>query len=334
MAVLSQRASRSVHLERDARGVPMVVKRFHHRGLLGALFDRTRARREAAALARLVALGLPVPKPLGVARVDGTWELRQEAIEGARALAELLGGRIEPPGGWRRLCRALGSLLARLHTLGIEHGDLHPGNVLVDARGAPWLVDLARVSVRPTEATRREADLALAAALARESLAPRVRLAFLVGYRAMSPSQTIVPCDGPALRVLEDAGRARRRALVELGLNRWLRESSRVRCVGAVLERRSWSGVELSSEDRHLVSGEAAHLRDLWLVAARLHEHRLPTVLPARLEPGSALFERPTRGAPDLGEYGRLCADRGLVPAPAPTIDARGVYYAPGAATE
>lgn len=318
-----------MHLERDERGVAVVVKRFHHPGLVGAFFDGARARREHAAMAHLAASGLPVPRPLGVTRTRDAWELRQEAIEGARPLSALLAGPPPPPGGWRRLLVALGELLARLHTLGLEHGDLHPGNVLVDARGAPWLVDLGHARPRRADVHRRQADLALAVALAREALAPRTRLAFLAGYRAALAAELRPALDRPALEALEGAGRARRRAQVELGLNRWLRESSRVRRVGAALERRRppLAGLE---EDRALdLHADDARLRELWLEAARLHEHRLPTVLPARLEPGRARFERPVRGAPDIAGYQHQRADRGLAPDPAPFRDARGVYFVP-----
>jgi len=330
VGLLRQRATRSVHLERDAHGAAVIVKRFHHAGALGALFDGARARREHAALLRLHAAGLPVPRPLGVARAGAVWELRQEALEGARPLGEFLDGRATPPRGWRALARLLGELLARLHRLDVEHGDLHPGNVLVDPEGRPWLVDLGRARTRRADAAHRADELALATALARETLDVRTRLAFLASYAAALPPALRPALEPAARRALEQAGRARRRALVELGLNRWLRASSRVeREPDGSLVRRELGA--LAPERALALEGEPAALRRAWLEAARLHEHRLPTALPARLAPRRALFELPARGAPDVARYQALRADRGLAPDPRPAQDARGVWFAPTA---
>lgn len=41
--------------------------------------------------------------------------------------------------------RAVGTLMRRLHEAGVRPGDLHPGNVLVDRHGVPWLLDLTSV---------------------------------------------------------------------------------------------------------------------------------------------------------------------------------------------
>ncbi|MEQ1895464.1 MAG: lipopolysaccharide kinase InaA family protein, partial [Planctomycetota bacterium] len=270
----------------------------------------------------------------GVRRVGRTCELALEAVPGARARGELLERAEVPPGGWRRLARALGTLLARLHALGLEHGDLHSGNVLVDARGAPWLVDVGHARTRRPAAARRAQELVLATALAREQLGARTRLAFLVGYRAALPDTLAPALTRADLVALEDASRVRRRALVEHGLNRWLRESSRVTRQGQDWRRRGLAPELTATHDpaRFLaVQGEPAHLRALWLTAARLHEHHLPTVVPAWLAPERAVFELPARGARDEESYQALRLDRGLAADPSPAHDARGVYAAPTA---
>jgi len=331
VSVLRERVARSVHLEADTAGRPVVVKRFHDPRALGPLVDGLRAWREHAALARLHAAGLPVPRPLGVTRVGRTFELRQEAVSGARALGEFLVGDGTPPRGWRALLAALGALLARLQTLGLEHGDLHPGNVLVDARGGPWLIDLARLGRGARTAARRQGELELATALGREFLDAETRLAFLAGYRRALAPDARPRLDHAARLALEEAGRARRRALVELGLNRWLRDSSRVaRAPDGSFTRRT-ARADPAPANALELRGSPANLRTAWLAAARLHEHRLPTVVPLRLEPTRALFERPLRGAPDEETYQALRADRSLAPDPHPARDARGVYFVPTA---
>ncbi len=59
---------------------------------------------------------------------------------------------------WLTVVRDLAAVLARLHAAGVAHGDVKPGNVLVDAQGACHLLDfgLARLQV----ATRLERSLA------------------------------------------------------------------------------------------------------------------------------------------------------------------------------
>ena len=78
-----------------------------------------------------------------------------------------------------------------------------------------------------------------------------------------------------------------------------------------------------------VVQGDASRLRTSWLETARLHEHRLPTVIPAWLAPERAVFELPERGARDERTYQGLRADRGLAADPSPAHDARGVYAVP-----
>ena len=118
----------------------VVIKRFHHPHL-GAWRDRSRARAEHRALALLHAAGLRVPAPLGVERTPAGWTVRMEHVEGAVSLGSLLHGDEPPPGGWPRLMARLGRLLAGLHGAGVEHTDLHAGNVLVDPLGRAWLID-------------------------------------------------------------------------------------------------------------------------------------------------------------------------------------------------
>ncbi|MEW6071812.1 MAG: lipopolysaccharide kinase InaA family protein, partial [Planctomycetota bacterium] len=149
--ILKSGPSRAVLLAADPAageaGGRIVVKRFFARGLLGGWRARTRARREHALLAALSAAGLPVPRPLDLARGDGAWEVRMAWIPAARPLADWLRAGV-PPGARERLLAALGRLLAAAHAAGLDDPDLHLGNVLVDAAGAPWLVDVHGARIR------------------------------------------------------------------------------------------------------------------------------------------------------------------------------------------
>lgn len=90
----------------------------------------SRPRREAAALARAAALGLPVPQVLG----QGENWLATRWIESRPAAREDLGAILE--------------LTTRMHAAGLLHGDLHVGNLLV-ADGRVVLTDLQSARFLP-----------------------------------------------------------------------------------------------------------------------------------------------------------------------------------------
>jgi len=176
------------------------VKRFHDARwpgrVVGRWRDLRRARREERRLRELAQAGLPVPEVLGVRETPDGVELRTRWIAGARTVAELLE---DPSGIPDRLAAELGRLLGALHRAGFEHGDLHPGNVVIDAEQRAWLVDAA--AIRPTRGAPW-LDLVKAAAHAREVTTARFRARFLVAYLRDAPR---VLSDAP--RVLSDAPR-------------------------------------------------------------------------------------------------------------------------------
>lgn len=330
---LSSRRFRSVVLESGSDPCAVVVKRFHHPNPLLARFDRARARREYSALQALARAGLPVPRPLGVRSTNRGWEVRLTAIAGARTLEEFLRPGCEPPpGGWPRLVASLGRVLARLQEAGWEHGDLHPGNVLVDSGGGPWLVDLQRARRVEADPARRLASLVDCAALAREILPGRLRARFVVAWRAALPVGMRPAREGRTFaHLVEERARVRRVELVRIGLNRWLRESSRVRPI-TVATGSGWLRRDLAEPpdlelDRPglarwiVMRGEREELQERWLGAARLVEHGLPAARPALLVHGSrwvgnkashAVFEVPLLTAPSRKALGEALADRGL----------------------
>jgi aminoglycoside phosphotransferase (APT) family kinase protein len=144
--------------------------------LLRAEFPDTLGELEARAAARVVAAGLAAPRFVGTTRVDGRFGLVYERVDGpsmlaviaerperaldlAARLAELHAAMHEQPGGeLPAAAEGLGqairaakvgdaireAALARVAGLpvgtALVHGDLHPGNVLMTARG-PMAID-------------------------------------------------------------------------------------------------------------------------------------------------------------------------------------------------
>lgn len=305
-----------------------VVKRFHHPNPLLARFDRGRAQREFAALVELAGAGFPVPRPLDLRATERGWELALAPVPGARTLQELLASSALRPGAWEALLARLGVLLARLQAAGWAHGDLHAGNVIVDREDRPWLIDLQRAERVVASPARSLSEVVECAAMAREHLPARVRARFLVAWRAALPAELRPRLAGQELaRAVEERARVRRRERVEIGLLRWLRESSRVirsEHAGAGLWLRRDLGPVLGEERlpaRWLVlRGEHEMLRALWLGAARLSEHGLPVARPAAFAPGRGrtnaawvAFEPALGCAPSRAELLDRLADRGLV---------------------
>ncbi|NIC05463.1 3-deoxy-D-manno-octulosonic acid kinase, partial [Billgrantia bachuensis] len=108
--------------------------------------ERTRAFRELRLTAHLHARGLPVPRPVAASvthhGLTYTAALITVRIEGARALAERLGG------AEATLLERVGATVRRFHEAGLDHVDLNARNLLVDAQDQVWLIDLDRCRLR------------------------------------------------------------------------------------------------------------------------------------------------------------------------------------------
>ncbi|MBX9679797.1 MAG: lipopolysaccharide kinase InaA family protein [Gemmataceae bacterium] len=89
------------------------------------------------------------------------------------------------------IARALGSLIAAMHRAGVEHRDLHAGNLLVRMEGETprlFLIDLDAVAlVRPLEGERRLANLAMLNAWFRLHTERTDRLRFWKSYAEANP---------------------------------------------------------------------------------------------------------------------------------------------------
>ena len=94
---------------------------------------------------RLLALGLPVPRPVAARVLRAgpffyTGDLITERIIGARPVSALLAAAPVPATAWR----AIGRCIRRFHDAGVYHADLTGNNILIDATERVSLIDLDR----------------------------------------------------------------------------------------------------------------------------------------------------------------------------------------------
>lgn len=118
--------------------------------------ERVRLRREAGLLARLRHPGMP--KVLGVDELDGRPCLVMEHVAGERLSERLARGALSEQ-EVVRLAEALTGSLQELHSHGILHRNLNPGNVLIDQDDHVWLVGFDSVSGWAGESSLWEALL-------------------------------------------------------------------------------------------------------------------------------------------------------------------------------
>lgn len=167
-------------------GVPVHVKVFRADTLADRARDalrRPRGGHEAANLLRAAGLGLPVAEPLAYGAAEDGGQLRSfvvtRTIDGAAPFSFACDEATR---------RRVGALLRSIHDAGVEPGDLHTGNLLLDGDRAPWLVDLTAVRFAgPPSLPRRAAALAtFCQDLDGGSLDPGAT-ALLAGYLAAGP---------------------------------------------------------------------------------------------------------------------------------------------------
>lgn len=157
LVLVKQRTVRSVFCG-DLDGIAVHLKVFRADTFADRVRDlvrRDRGAAEAANLHRVRELRLPAVEPLAHGFVR----------EGERLRSFVATRTIDgDPFTWclpATTRRAVGSLWRQLHEAGVRPGDLHPGNVLVDRDGAPWLLDLTSVRHGDTPALEERAhDLA------------------------------------------------------------------------------------------------------------------------------------------------------------------------------
>jgi KDO2-lipid IV(A) lauroyltransferase len=210
---------------------------------LGATFaarfrDRSRAKAEFDALSKLQSLGVPVPRPLEYGpHPEGGFLVSMQLLQGARTADEALADAAADPVAHHALLTKLAHLLAALHNAGLDQGDLHGGNALVDESGRAFGIDFHKAKLRAPgslSGALLERDLVVLCASHRERLSPRDQARFLVAwFRELEPTTQLRL---PSLRHLAgsvERGAVRRRrkvcAAYEQPGSRWFRASSSVR---------------------------------------------------------------------------------------------------------
>jgi tRNA A-37 threonylcarbamoyl transferase component Bud32 len=143
----------------------IVIKRFHHRRLLsrfGEMASCSRARRAYRKAYHLELLGIPTPHPIATATQRSLRNFSRSylitgRVDQARELHRYLGETRHPDAA---VIRHLAQMIAGLHEEGFSHSDLNTSNILVDAGGQCWLINLDALRfVRCVSDARAAADL-------------------------------------------------------------------------------------------------------------------------------------------------------------------------------
>jgi 3-deoxy-D-manno-octulosonic acid kinase len=138
--------------------------------------ERTRAFAEWRLLARLLEMGLPVPRPAAarycrIAALLYTGDLWTVREPGIRALCDRLIAGTAHEEFWRRA----GETIYRFHEAGVCHADLNAYNVQVDAADRLFLLDFDRGRLRPPGVWQQQNLARLHRSLAKiRRLEPRV----------------------------------------------------------------------------------------------------------------------------------------------------------------
>ena len=151
---IKERTVRSVFTGSLA-GVPVHVKVFRAHTLADRARDtvlQARGEREFVNLGAARAHGLPTVEPLafGTAldRDDKRSFVVTRTLVPARPFSFAAGDKV---------LRRVGTLLRSIHDTGVQPGDLHPDNLLIDAHGEPFLLDLTSVRFGSTPSLPRRA---------------------------------------------------------------------------------------------------------------------------------------------------------------------------------
>lgn len=278
--------------------------------------------------------GLSVPRPLDLLRDGAGWEIHYEFVRDAHTLAELLGKHGANPLSPEKLARSLGALLGTAHATGLEHGDLHAGNLLLDRGGRPWMIDFTQSTMHarlPTAVMERE--MVALTSDAREFVSLRVRRLFFVAWRRclLRGRPELESFSRELASRIEVRGLERRREALIEHADRWLRVSGlcdaiEVRGQCSLLSREALSaepdlrqaveiafgqdpaqrnGTNSAPPGFHLELDDSPESLWSWQELGRASQHALPTLRPVALQlsdPPQALYLRPEGAIPVKGD--------------------------------
>ena len=151
----------------DASHGPCVLRQYLRGGMAAKLSrdrylwrgaDHTRSFAEFRILRELLRRKCPVPQPIAACYLRSRFSYRAwiiiERLRDVRSLADLV--RESPADApWEQT----GVLVARFHREGLDHADLNAHNVLYDAAGKGWLIDLDRSRMHIPATAWRERNL-------------------------------------------------------------------------------------------------------------------------------------------------------------------------------
>lgn len=152
----------------DASHGPCVLRQYLRGGLAASVSrdrylwqgaHKVRSFAEFRLLRELIKQRLPVPQPITACYLRSglgyrAWILMERLVE-VTSLAELATGS-QGADVWGET----GRLVARFHRAGLDHADLNAHNILFDASGKGWIIDLDRGQLRIPETRWREGNLA------------------------------------------------------------------------------------------------------------------------------------------------------------------------------
>lgn len=145
---------------------------------------RGRGEREAGNLAKARAMGLPVVEALAFGAAEDRGQLRSFVV--TRTVVGAVPFTFAAPAAVQR---RTGALLREVHDRGLDLADLHPGNLLVDGEGAPWLLDLTSLRQAGTlSLPRRAAALALFCQVLDGGALDATARELMAGYREAGPA--------------------------------------------------------------------------------------------------------------------------------------------------
>lgn len=154
IVMLQKRRCALRHYRRGGAMAALLGDRYFWKGL-----DTTRAWLEWKLLAKMVEMGLPVPKPLAAQVVQSGRFYRADLltlkIENAQSLAEILRKKSLPKDVWEQV----GKTIQQFHQFGVYHDDLNAHNIMLDQDNRVYLIDFDKGEIRPVAETWQQQNL-------------------------------------------------------------------------------------------------------------------------------------------------------------------------------